>query len=43
MRTTAVCYAQLKSQIERDVIKNAENQIEVLEYKNFCQTKKRKI
>ena len=28
MRTSAVGYAQLKSQIKRDVIKNVENQIE---------------
>ena len=43
MRTIAVSYAQLKSQIKRDLIKNVENQIEVLESKDFCQTKKGKI
>ena len=42
MRTTAVSYAQLKSQINRDVIKNVENQTEFLESKDFLSDEERK-
>ena len=42
MRTIAVSYAQLKSQIKRDVIKNVENQIEVLESKDLLSDEERK-
>ena len=42
MRTIAVSYAQLKSQIKRDVIKNVENQIEILESKDLLSEEERK-
>ena len=42
MRTTAVSYAHLKSQMKRYVIKNVENQIEVLESKDFLSDEERK-
>ena len=42
MRTIAVSYTQLKSQIKRDVIKNVENQIEILEFKDLFSNEERK-
>ena len=42
MRTVAVSYAQLKSQIKTDVIKNVETQIEVLESKDLLSDEERK-
>ena len=43
MRTIAVSYAKLKSQIERYVIKNVENQaIEVLESEDLLSDEERK-
>ena len=42
MRTIAVSYVQLKSQIKRDVIKNVENQIEIPESKDLLSDEERK-
>ena len=42
MITIAASYAQLKSQIKRDVIKNVENQIEIPESKYLLSDEERK-
>ena len=42
IRTIAVSYAQLKSHIKRDVIKNVENQFEVLESKDLLSDEENK-
>ena len=42
MRTIAVSYAQLKSQIKRDVIEDVENQIEILESKDLLSDEEKK-